>query len=320
MHCVNYMGEEEGQPLLQGECPIFEWVPGVPIVDDGTEVEYLEDHSNNSNNEEEMPDVIDNYKDSDSDEDSDDEESEDDGNNDNDDDNDVINDNRSNDDDGSDNFDQNHNPDKVLNGGTTNDDHLNNSNNTPAPGQPTVHEAPRSNTADQRSENTAEDAPTIDKVDKAIATDNNSSTEGADQVPTHRYNLRNNRQRKYDNFNGNYTNPHQFIHFMNKNEKCVDTYQFIVAMCFTQMSAAKGIKMYGQAAVDALLKEFSQLNDLKCFKSICASTLSSAEKKAALRAINLIKEKRCGKIKGRSVADGRGQRHLYSREDTSSPY
>ena len=29
------------------------------------------------------------------------------------------------------------------------------------------------------------------------------------------------------------------------------------------MSASKGFKTYGQAAVDALLKEFSQLNDLK---------------------------------------------------------
>lgn len=70
------------------------------------------------------------------------------------------------------------------------------------------------------------------------------------------------------------------------------------------MSAAKGIKTYRQATIDALLKEFSQLNDLKVFKSVCANTLSSAEKKSALRAINLIKEKPCGKIKGRSVADG----------------
>ena len=35
--------------------------------------------------------------------------------------------------------------------------------------------------------------------------------------------------------------------------------------------------------------------------------------------MNLIKEKRCGKIKGRTCADGRPQRQLYERSETSSP-
>ena len=118
MQRVNNMGEEEGQPLLQGECPIFEWVPGVPIVDNGIQVEHLEDNNHDSDDEEEMPDLIDNYEDSDSDDDSDDE---DDGDNDNNDDDDAINDDRANNDDGSDNFDQNHNPDEVFNGDTATD-------------------------------------------------------------------------------------------------------------------------------------------------------------------------------------------------------
>ena len=39
----------------------------------------------------------------------------------------------------------------------------------------------------------------------------------------------------------------------------------------------------------------------------------------ALRIINLIKEKRDGRLKGRSVADGRPQRELYTKDETSSP-
>jgi hypothetical protein len=35
--------------------------------------------------------------------------------------------------------------------------------------------------------------------------------------------------------------------------------------------------------------------------------------------INVIKEKRCGKIKGRTVADGRPQRKLYTKDEASSP-
>ena len=37
------------------------------------------------------------------------------------------------------------------------------------------------------------------------------------------------------------------------------------------------------------------------------------------RELYIIKEKRCGKIKGRTCADGRSQRSLYSKAETSSP-
>jgi hypothetical protein len=42
-------------------------------------------------------------------------------------------------------------------------------------------------------------------------------------------------------------------------------------------------------------------------------------KRGALRAISVINEKRCGKIKGRTVADGRPHRALYTKDETSSP-
>ena len=47
--------------------------------------------------------------------------------------------------------------------------------------------------------------------------------------------------------------------------------------------------------------------------------LTTYNKRRALRAINLIKEKRCGKIKGRTCADGRPQRAYTPREEASSP-
>jgi hypothetical protein len=61
------------------------------------------------------------------------------------------------------------------------------------------------------------------------------------------------------------------------------------------------------------------LDDLNVFQGLHASTLTRDQKKEALRAINLIKEKRCGKIKGRTLADGRSQRSKYAKEDISSP-
>ena len=48
-------------------------------------------------------------------------------------------------------------------------------------------------------------------------------------------------------------------------------------------------------------------------------SLTKQQKRDALRVVNLIKEKRCGKIKGRTCADGRPQRKYVPREESASP-
>ena len=93
----------------------------------------------------------------------------------------------------------------------------------------------------------------------------------------------------------------------------------IVGYVMTQMHANAGIRKHGKKAIDALFQEFAQLDDQTVFKGVHASSLTKTQRKAALRAINLIKEKRCGKIKGRTCADGRSQRELYEKHETSSP-
>jgi len=85
------------------------------------------------------------------------------------------------------------------------------------------------------------------------------------------------------------------------------------------MSAERGIRVFGQDAIDAVLSEFTQLNNQSVFGTIDAYTLSKQQKQEALRAINLIKQKQCGKIKGRTCTDGRKQRGLYTRDQTASP-
>jgi hypothetical protein len=98
-----------------------------------------------------------------------------------------------------------------------------------------------------------------------------------------------------------------------------DLHEYVCNYMFTQMTADAGIKKHGQLAVEALMVEFAQLDGLKVFKGLHPGDLTTGEKREALRAINLIKEKRCGKIKGRTVADGSKQREKYSHQDTSSP-
>ena len=86
-----------------------------------------------------------------------------------------------------------------------------------------------------------------------------------------------------------------------------------------QMHASKGIQVFGDRAIEALAAEYSQLDGLVVFKPEDANNLTKEQKAAALNVIDLIKQKRCGKVKGRTVADGRKQRSEFNKEDTSSP-
>jgi hypothetical protein len=97
-----------------------------------------------------------------------------------------------------------------------------------------------------------------------------------------------------------------------------DVLKYITGIVMMQMTAKAGIKKHGQVAVEAMFGKFSQLHDLTVFRAQDAKGLTKAQKKAALRAINVIKEKRCGKIKGRTVANGRAQRNLYTKDETAS--
>jgi hypothetical protein len=98
-----------------------------------------------------------------------------------------------------------------------------------------------------------------------------------------------------------------------------DAFKRIVAVCFNQMSAKKGIKKHGQIAINAILQEYKQLHDLGVFKPRYKHELEDQQLKDCLRLITVIKEKRCGKIKGRAVADGRPQRNYIPREEAASP-
>ena len=83
--------------------------------------------------------------------------------------------------------------------------------------------------------------------------------------------------------------------------------------------------MFGERAIAALLKEYNQMDKgpmpgKPVFGAVDYHTLSVQEKKEALEAVNLIKEKRDGKIKGRTCANGSKQRqYLKDGENVYSP-
>jgi hypothetical protein len=75
-----------------------------------------------------------------------------------------------------------------------------------------------------------------------------------------------------------------------------------------QMNMKKGLKVFGKDGVEAVKKEMSQLHDRKVMEPKHAAELTHAQKQEALAYLMFLKQKRCGKIKGRGCADGRKQR------------
>ena len=85
-------------------------------------------------------------------------------------------------------------------------------------------------------------------------------------------------------------------------------------MCYyAQMSAKAGIKRFGDRALAAMISEYKQLNTgampgKPVFGCIDPKNITMEERKRALEAVNLIKKKRCGKLKRRTCADGSKQK------------
>ena len=94
---------------------------------------------------------------------------------------------------------------------------------------------------------------------------------------------------------------------------------------YAQISAKAGIKRFGDRALAAMISEYKQLNTgdgpvKLVFGCIDPKDNTMEEEKQALEAVNLIKKKRCDKLKGRTCADGSKQKiYLKHGETISSP-
>ncbi len=90
-----------------------------------------------------------------------------------------------------------------------------------------------------------------------------------------------------------------------------------VCLFSEQMSVKKGLKTFGKKGADAVVAEMQQLHFRKVIEPLRCGQLTSDQKKAALRYLMFLKQKRCWKIKTRGCADGRIQR-LYKGKDKST--
>ena len=196
-------------------------------------------------------------------------------------------------------------------------DQINGTGNTPMPSkstdsngeedtESTNEQAHATTDANDTTDHSTTDATSTTSKVQDDTQDNNDATstttqEVEDTAITHTYNTRGSRgtkPRQYDKVYGS-------------------DYTFAIAL--TQMSASRGIKKFGQRAIDALATEWEQLDTLSVFKGRDYDSLSKQDRCSALKTVQLIKEKKDGKIKGRTCVNGSRQRLYTAEEDASSP-
>ena len=197
---------------------------------------------------------------------------------------------------------------------------------------------PTSDNEDDTSENENNDIPQDDNgIDSGSDRNNDQYDEDVHQAAmdqaaidqqmdetygerTDAYNLRPRRPRDYGHL-------HSLQHLYRMKPKRPQDYEghsflthaALIGTMMTQYNMKQGIRLYGQAGVDAVLKELAQLHDRKEIVPSDAARLTKKQKKDALAYLMFLKKKRCGKIKGRGCADGRKQRIYTAKEEASSP-
>ena len=94
----------------------------------------------------------------------------------------------------------------------------------------------------------------------------------------------------------------------------IQDYNFVETFTLKQ-----GLKKFGKKGHDAAHKEMKQLHDRVCFRPINPNNMTPSERKKAMESLIFLSEKRDGKIKARTCANGSVQRKWMDKDETASP-
>ena len=88
-----------------------------------------------------------------------------------------------------------------------------------------------------------------------------------------------------------------------------------------QFNLKKGLKMFGDKAMESTMSELKQVHDMGTYVPLDASKMTRKEKIEALASLMFITEKRDGRVKTRQCAVGSKQRTYegYNKADNASP-
>lgn len=141
-------------------------------------------------------------------------------------------------------------------------------------------------------------------------------------TPTHRHNLRRNSKPSYKyKYGMNATMLGDLEESIFKpSDQFESRYGHAFHILMTHISANRGLKISGELAENTIVDEFKPLvHTENVFEPKMFNILTPKQRYLALRAITLIKEKRDGKVKGRTVTDGSTQRGYIPPEQATSP-
>ena len=323
---VHELAEREGVPNFINGYPIFEYMPGVPVDNDQVDEELEDNEEAREDNGEYEYDSEEEDEDKNNDNDEDDDDNDDD-NDDKSDDNDDSDDNKSDDK----NFKDKDDDQNDLNNNKNEDDNEIDIVEDPVANLDVVEENDNAGAPDEEVQH-------IDNVhgetEEARSADEKTEEARSTRQCPQRSKCAKTRKDYVPSFDGkSYAQMFQQVQCNNKIDigdmykKAVNVMSAQVDESNTgpggtggpQMSAKKAIETYRERAVATIFKEYFQLHEISVLRSTNPDKLTPLEKKDLLRAVNLIKEKLCGKIKGRTCADGQKQRKYISQEEATLP-
>ena len=85
------------------------------------------------------------------------------------------------------------------------------------------------------------------------------------------------------------------------------------------MGMKAGLKCFGEAEVDTILEEYMKLEEKGAFELVMSKNLKWEDKSKALRLLTMVKQKRCGKIKGRTCANGSKKKRYLKHKKLGEP-
>ena len=79
----------------------------------------------------------------------------------------------------------------------------------------------------------------------------------------------------------------------------------VTGLMLSQASAKTGVEKYVENALEALCNDFLSSCDAETFDPADPKVITNQQKRKSPKAMSVLKEKRCRKLKGRTCADGR---------------
>ena len=115
-----------------------------------------------------------------------------------------------------------------------------------------------------------------------------------------------------------YSHMHATIH-CGTNRQYNVIHDPLVTPIITQYHVYKGLKVFGDPRVTAVLKYLKQLYDRMVMDPKNSDEMTKCREKAALQYLIFPKKKRCGKIEVRGCADRRKHHEYFIKYDASAP-